>query len=86
LWNGAYGSFPTFIKTDNPNVLIYERKKDSNSVLVILNLSSEKQSYSVDLSLLSGDYKKYISGRKAKIKKGLSKGKLKSWEYQILYK
>jgi glycosidase len=86
LWNGGYGSFPSFIKTDNPNVLIYERKQEFNSVLVILNLSSDKQSYSVDLSWLSGDYKKFLSRGKAKIKKGLTKGKLKSWEYQILYK
>jgi glycosidase len=86
LWNGGYGGFPSFIKTDNPNVLIYERKQEFNSVLVILNLSSDKQSYSVDLSWLSGDYKKFLSRGKAKIKKGLTKGKLKSWEYQILYK
>jgi glycosidase len=86
LWNGAYGSFPTFVKTDNPNVLICERKKDSNSVVIILNLTSEKQTFTVNLSSLSGDYKKYLSGSKVKIKKGLTKGKLKSWEYQILYK
>lgn len=86
LWNGEYGSFPTFIKTDNPNVLICERKKDSNSVVIILNLSSEKQTYSVDLSKLSGNYRKFISGGKVKLKKETTNGKLNSWEYQILYK
>jgi glycosidase len=86
LWNGAFGSFPTFIKTNNPNVLIYERKKDGNSVVVIMNLSSDKQKYSVDLSSISGTYKKFTSGSGVKIKKGQVNGKLKSWEYQILYK
>lgn len=86
LWNGAFGSFPTFIKTNNPNVLIYERKKDGNSVVVIMNLSSGNQKYSVDLSSISGAYKKFTSGRGVKVKKGQVNGKLKSWEYQILYK
>ncbi|MBM3452637.1 MAG: alpha-amylase [Bacteroidetes bacterium] len=86
IWNGAFGGFPSFIKTSNPNVLVYERNHESNSVLVILNLSPKKQTFLVDLSALSDNYKKYISGSKVKIKKGMTRVKMKSWEYQILYR
>jgi hypothetical protein len=51
-----------------------------------MNLSSGKQKYSVDTSSISGAYKKFTSGRGVKVKTGQVNGKLKSWEYQILYK
>lgn len=50
LWNGSYGAKPEFIASDNPNIIHFVRQKENNRIEVIINLSSETQSYNNQVS------------------------------------
>ena len=45
LWNGSYGSMPTFIETGNSNIIHFVRENSHNRVEVLINLSNETQHY-----------------------------------------
>ncbi len=45
LWNGNFGALPTFVETNNPNIVAFVRKNTVNCVEVAINLSAQEQTY-----------------------------------------
>lgn len=83
LWNGDYGAYPEFLSSNNSNVLVFVRRKGTNTVLVVLNLSSEEQKVTADLTNCLGEYSELFTGESKKVAKSKGKFKLKPWEYHV---
>ncbi|MFK7786975.1 MAG: alpha-glucosidase C-terminal domain-containing protein, partial [Crocinitomicaceae bacterium] len=83
LWNGDYGAYPEFLAGNNPDVLVFARRKGSNTVLVVLNLSGEEQKVKTDLKNCIGEYTELFTGESKEISKKKGKFKLKPWEYRV---
>ena len=60
LWNGAFGGdFQEINKEQNSSELLaFQRKKDENEVLIILNLSDSTQSFVIDKKYAGNTYQK----------------------------
>ncbi|MEQ9404819.1 MAG: alpha-amylase family glycosyl hydrolase [Cyclobacteriaceae bacterium] len=56
LYNGEFGGQPDFLSTGNSKVIAYERKKDGNEVIVLINLSGEDQQIELGKSVAFTDY------------------------------
>jgi glycosidase len=50
------------LKTDHPSVLAYMCRRQSDKVLVLLNLSKEPTSFSIDHPVVAGEYHNLFSG------------------------
>ncbi len=61
LYNGEFGGQPEFINTGNSNVIAYKRTKDTNEVVVIINLSGEDQPVSLEGNTIS--FTDYFTGK-----------------------
>lgn len=83
LWNGDYGAYPEFLETNNPEVLAFTRRKGSNTVIVILNLSGEDQKVKVDLKNCVGEYTELFTNDTKSITKKKGKFKLSPWAYHV---
>lgn len=83
LWNGVHGGYPEFYDVDNNEVLCFRRNKENNSVLVILNLSPNKQKLSMREISIDG-MQDLFEGKEAMDKK-CSKMKLGPWEYKVYH-
>ena len=66
LWNGNFGGAMVKIKTSKERkIFAYYRQKESNSVLVFLNLTKKPVTFKPDLSpLQSGEYMDYFTKEK----------------------
>lgn len=82
LWNGPYGG-PLVKLTDHKNIYAFSREKNNNEVIVMINLSSEDQTF--DLTKDIDQMKDLFSGENSTIKKGTSI-KLSPWEYKVYSK
>jgi glycosidase len=80
LWNGEFGGDMQFIDTKNPNILAFTRQKGEKSVLVILNLSNEAQTFFLDKSLASPKLEEIFTHEKADAEKEIF---LKAWGYRV---
>ena len=86
LWNGTYGGEVKFLSAENEtNVLVFEREKDGNKVICVLNLSGKSQNVSLENADLTGKYKDLFSGKKVTLK-GKLNFELKPWSYKVYYK
>jgi len=82
LWHGKFGAPVEKIITGQDSVLYcFARSADDNSVLVLLNLSAKKRSFSINSH--EGNYSDYFDGNKISINKK-TKITLDAWDYQIL--
>jgi glycosidase len=73
------------IKTSDPNVFAYLRKKGSNEVFVVLNLSDKKTGFKITDEKISGIFRDAFSGNG----KDLNKERdlfLEQWDYFVLTK
>ncbi len=70
------------IETSNPNVLCFERTKETEKLIYIANMSSEKTILKVDLGAEYHDF----SDENFKIAEGNNQLELNPWEYHILVK
>lgn len=86
LWNGTAGGNITFLETANSNnVLAFQREKDENRVVVIMNLTAQPVKETVKANNIYGDYKVFSTGEAFKLEKEYTI-ELTPWEYKILIK
>jgi len=85
LWNGKAGSPAYFINTSNPEqILTFNRIKDDNRILVIMNLSDHIAKFHFIKKDFERTYKDYFTEKEVKIKPQ-ENYTLKPWEFQILF-
>lgn len=86
LWNGVKGGEMQFVDAgENNNVLAFTREKGKNKILVILNLSKDKQDLTLTGSNLKGRYKELFSNKK-KLFKEKENINLAPWDYKVYVK
>jgi len=84
LWNGVAGGEIEFLQTSSPEKLLaFKREKEENSVLVVMNLSAEQLSGTIDTE--DANYKDYFSGEALMMGAKVSLD-LEPWQYKILLK
>jgi glycosidase len=86
LWNGDAGGPMVKIKTNNDKaVFAFYREKDSNKVIVLLNLSKKSVAIKPLPENLSGEYTDHFAG--VKITLPLTDSlRLDPWAYKVLVK
>lgn len=84
LWNGPYGGNLVGISKDqNENVLAFERQKNDNRVLVIINFSEADQHFTIDTDAHNGNYNNIFNGEKLNIQKDYQFN-LNPWDFLVL--
>ena len=85
LWNGtAGGDLVPLSKGVNDHVFAFTRQKDDNSVVVIMNLSKESQSFKLDNHDIKGVYTDYKTGKPFHFNGKQHRWHLAPWEYVVL--
>ena len=83
LWSGDFGGRSVRVNVDNKdNVYAFQRVKDENSVLVLLNLTGEPQSFSLGESWRSGTYQEVFTQQDKNLNPE-QPVELAPWEYQV---
>ncbi len=86
LWNGSFGGDLQIISPEsNKNVLVFTREKNGQKVLVVLNLSAQKQSIEIENNSLKGKYTNLFTGMKKSIATSLNEN-LAPWNYSVYSK
>lgn len=86
LWNGNFGGDLQIISPEsNKKVLVYKREKNGQKVIVVLNLSAEKQSIKIENNSLKGKYTNLFTGKKKSISTCLTE-ELEAWSYIVYSK
>ena len=80
LHGGKESASYKLIDVANENILAFNRSKDKDTVIFIGNLSSEDQSFTVELE---GEYTDYFSGKNIQFTKGETVS-LSPWSYHVL--
>lgn len=88
MWNGEYGALPVRINFGNEKIFAYTREKNKDKVLVILNLSGDKQKIKLSDQLDVDDlYRNIFTNENKKLVVWLSSNKeFKPWTYLVLEK
>jgi len=86
LWAGQYGAMPVRINgPEDTFVYAFNRTKENNTVIGILNMSDKTQDFHLTDSGSAGSYNDYFSGERFEI--STSKAlKLSPWQYLIFVK
>jgi len=83
LWNGNFGGELVRITTDHPEtVFAFTREKNGDKILVILNLSDEQKSTTLQGEEFTGEYKQIFGSEKTWLSNGF-KLELLPWEYRV---
>lgn len=83
LANGPSGADPEFLDFEAPSVLGYYRRKDAETVLVLLNLSAAPVSFSWDKENLAGAYRDVFQQKTRELNmRGIIQ--LPAWGYLVL--
>ncbi|MCR8658623.1 pullulanase-associated domain-containing protein [Paenibacillus endoradicis] len=82
LWNGSFGGDITFINSSDPRVLAFEREKNGNKVITVLNLTDQPVETNVSLEQSVGRYYSYFENKVLNLKAQQSFN-LAPWEYYI---
>ncbi|MFC5988518.1 alpha-amylase family glycosyl hydrolase [Marinicrinis lubricantis] len=82
LWNGSSGGYIYFLETTDPKLLAFERTKNENTVLVIMNLSAAEIEGEVSTQSIAGTYRSFTQGEMTAIEERYAV-KLGPWEYRI---
>lgn len=86
LLSGKEGGMTLQIsQNQNENIAAYSREKDGNQIVVITNLSPESQEFTIEGSLVNGEFNNYFTNKSANLKSG-TKFDLKPWEYLVFVK
>ncbi|MFK7971510.1 MAG: alpha-glucosidase C-terminal domain-containing protein, partial [Bacteroidia bacterium] len=84
LWNGDHGGELVKIPTGNDeHIYAFIRQKEGDKVVVILNLSAEKQSFALQGSGFAGAYIDVFTPDAVLLKADMSM-ELGAWEYKVL--
>jgi len=83
IWNGEYGAVSERVNVDNTeNIYAFIRVKEDNKVIVLLNLSDQEQSFTIENHDAVGKYKDLFTGNEMEIYAGESI-LLDPWEYFV---
>lgn len=82
LWNGSAGGEINYLTVNDESVLAFEREKDGNKVMVILNLSGTERQATVQAGDLAGSYHNYFALSRTDITPE-HQVTLEPWGYQI---
>ncbi|MEO0341597.1 MAG: alpha-amylase family glycosyl hydrolase, partial [Bacteroidota bacterium] len=86
LWNGAHGGALVKIATGNDeHIYAFQREKNGNRVVVLLNLSSTRQSGTLEGSSFAGSYKDIFSGETINLMAD-QEIDMDAWEYKVYEK
>ena len=81
LWSGDFGGRSIRINADNDEaVYAFSRSKNGNNVVVMLNLSDEDQSFSLESGFISGSHVEVFTGNSYEISPEVN---LSPWEYRV---
>ena len=84
LWNGGYGGEPVKIKTGNDdNTYAFLREKNEDKILVILNLSNQRQDITLGGKNYTGEYKDVFNQLTVIIEEHQELS-LEPWDYIVL--
>lgn len=82
LWCGEYGGMTHRINAKDPNVYAFQRTKDNNKVIGIINFSKKPQEFHLADSSATGKFQDYFTGESFEL--SMSKGiPLKPWQYLV---
>ena len=83
LWNGEHGGPLAKIATGNDqNIFAFSREKEGDKVVVIINLSAQKQKATLEDGILPGQYTDVFAGTQKVLSKGYAL-ELNPWEYLV---
>lgn len=86
LQSGAEGGMMIQLSEgQNDDVFAFSREKDGNQVVVVLNLSKDAQTFSIDGVQVSGNFTNVFTNETINIKENLEL-ELAPWEYLVLVK
>ncbi|HBH23723.1 MAG TPA: alpha-amylase [Cytophagales bacterium] len=86
LWNGSAGAWMDRISTEaDENVFAFKRTLDDNTVLVVLNLSGEAQTITLQDESINGEFTNYFANEIVELNANPSLN-LKAWGYQVYIK
>lgn len=84
LWNGEHGGELVKLPTGvDEQVYAFGREKDGDKVVVVLNLSSEPQSFQLDAKTFTGEYKDIFAETETELTADMQMD-LKPWAYVVL--
>lgn len=84
IWNGDHGGSLVKIPTGNDeNIYAFMREKDGDKVIVIINLSSQKQKATLTSANLAGEYTD-VFAKAPKTMKDVETMELMPWDYVVL--
>ena len=87
LWNGEHGGDLVKIKTDkDEEIYAFYREKDGNRVVVILNLSSQQQTFKMEGNAFEGQYENVFGNTKLTYLGADMSLRLEPWGYEVLKK
>ncbi|NOT76267.1 MAG: alpha-amylase [Cyclobacteriaceae bacterium] len=82
LWAGEYGAMPVRINDADPNVYAFQRTKENNSVISVLNFSGKPQELRIKDEKAAGTYKDYFTGESFELS-AAKPLKLTPWQYLV---
>jgi len=82
LWNGSAGGPYRTLESDHGSILAFERTKDGNTVVVVMNLSGDPAESMVQIGSLAGTYAVFEDGSAAELPAEYAV-ELAPWEYRI---
>lgn len=86
LWNGEAGAEPVLLSNTNEKaVLAYMREKEDNRVIVVLNLTGDPQSVTLNGGNYIGDYTNVFANRSLTLTEDMV-FQLNPWDYIVLAK
>jgi len=85
LWNGSYGAQPKVISSmADQRVIAYERVKDGNAVVVLLNMSDKARKVKLDSASQVGFYEELFTGAEVELNMGYEE-ELGPWNYRVYH-
>lgn len=85
LWNGLSGGEMQFLSTSSDYLLAFERRKNDNTVIVLINLSNEQLTDQVLSEGLTGNYQSVFEKKDREFSNEYQVS-LQPWEYRLLVK
>lgn len=86
LWNGNFGGEMKILKHNRQDeVFAFRRSKGKKEVVVLANLSPQKQEVTLAEKQLKGKFQELFSKSEANIQPGQTLS-LKAWEYKVLFR
>ena len=85
IWNGSYGAAPKVISgMGDQRVIAYERVKDGNAVVVLINMSDKARKVNLESVSQAGFYEELFTGSEMELNAGYTE-ELGPWNYRVYH-